>query len=424
MNKRFADLINSCAQSGYSDIHICGGQSLIYRKDGFIKFDPKIKWTHQEISALLKSLLNSKNINILRDRWSVDFAATINNVRIRINVFNTDRGPSLAIRLLPGMIPSIAQLNLHPSLQKISDQKSGLILICGTTGCGKTTTIASLLNDINQKRAAHILTLEDPIEYRIPSQKSFIEQREVGTHVPTIERGLIDVMRADPDIIMVGELREPQAIILTLNAAESGHLVIATLHATNMEDALYRIINSAPPEAEEYLRHQLASTISWIIVQKLVYMEKIGFSLPVLSILRGTQQIKGIIREKKLYQIENALHTGKADGMFTQERYINEYLELRDKYQNPLLNFKPGKYTAAYPEEYFSDLTFFDIFSGSPETPKHSFASQKSGGAAAAEKRNFWSEDADLNAEQDPSHYVIDESDDLLEIIAETEKIV
>ena len=424
MNKRFADLINSCAQSGYSDVHICGGQPLIYRKDGFIKFDQKNKWTHEEINALLKSLLNPKNINILRERWSVDFATTINNVRIRINVFNTDRGPSLAIRLLPGVIPSIAQLNLHPSLQKISDQKSGLILICGTTGCGKTTTIASLLNDINQKRAAHILTLEDPIEYRIPSQKSFIEQREVGTHVPTIERGLIDVMRADPDIIMVGELREPQAIILTLNAAESGHLVIATLHATNMEDALYRIINSAPPEAEEYLRHQLASTISWIIVQKLVYMEKIGFSLPVLSILRGTQQIKGIIREKKLYQIENALHTGKADGMFTQERYINEYLERLDKYQNPLLNFKPGKNTAAYSDDYSTDSTFFDALFGSPENPKNGVASQRFSGAEAAEKRNFGRVGTDSTTDHDDSHYVIDESDDLLEIIAETEKIV
>jgi len=424
MKKRFTDLINSCAQSRYSDIHICGGQPLVYRKDGFIKFDHKIKWTNQDINLLLQFLLNSKNINILRERWSVDFAATINSVRIRINVFNTDRGPSLAIRLLPGMIPNITQLNLHPSLQKISDQKSGLILICGTTGCGKTTTIASLLNDINHKRAAHIVTLEDPIEYRIPSQTSFVEQREVGTHVPSIERGLIDVMRADPDIIMVGELREPQAIILTLNAAESGHLVIATLHATNMEDALYRIINSAPPEAEEYLRHQLASTISWIIVQKLVYMEKIGFSLPVLSILRGTQQIKGIIREKKLYQLENALHTGKADGMFTQERYLNEYLELRDKYHNPLLNFKPGKHTAAYSDDYSSDSTFLNAIAGSPETPKNSFASQKFNGTAAAEQNNFWTEDEDLTTEHDDSHYVINESDDLLEIIAETEKMV
>jgi len=424
MQKRFTDMINFCAQSGYSDLHLCGGQPLVYRKDGFIKYDQKIKWTHQEINVLLQFLLNSKNINILRERWSVDFATTISSVRIRVNVFNTDRGPSLSIRLLPGMIPDIAQLNLHPLLKKISDQKTGLILICGTTGCGKTTTIASLLDDINHKRAAHVVTLEDPIEYRIPSRTSFIEQREVGTHVPSIERGLIDVMRADPDIIMVGELREPQSIMLTLNAAESGHLVIATLHATNMEDALYRIINSAPPEAEEYLRHQLASTVSWIIVQKLVYMEKIGFSLPVLSILRGTQQIKGIIREKKLYQIENALHTGKADGMFTQERYLKEYLELLDKYQNPFLNFKPGKDTAAYSDDYSSDSTFFNAVASSPKTPKKSFASQKFSGTAATELRNFWPEDAAVTTEHDDSHYVIDESDDLQKIIAETEKIV
>ena len=196
------------------------------------------------------------------------------------------------------MVPTIDQLNLHPSMQSISDLKSGLVLICGTTGCGKTTTIASILDDINHKRAAHIITLEDPIEYRIKSRKSFVEQREIGTHVPSVERGLIDIMRADPDVIMVGELREPQTIALTLNAAESGHLVIGTLHATNMEDALYRIINSAPPEAEEYIRHQLASTIAWILLQKLVYMEKIGFRLPLLVHYAGTQQIKGLFGKK------------------------------------------------------------------------------------------------------------------------------
>ena len=131
-------------------------------------------------------------------------------------------------------------------------------------------------------------------------------------------------MRADPDIIMVGELCEPETIALTLNAAESGHLVIATLHATNMEDALYGIINSMPLEAEEYIRHQLASTIAWVLVQKLIYSEKDGIRVPLLSIMRGTQQVKGIIREKKLYQIDNSMHTGKTDGMFTEERYLRE----------------------------------------------------------------------------------------------------
>ncbi len=422
MLKRFTDLIIWCAQSGYSDVHICGGQPIICRKDGSIRFDQKMFWTHQNVDALVESILNAKNMATLRQRWSVDFAASLGNVRVRVNIFNTDHGLSLAIRLLPNVIPTIDQLNLHPSIHGISDLKSGLVLICGTTGCGKTTTIASILDDINHKRSAHIITLEDPIEYRIPSRKSFVEQREVGEHVPSFERGLIDIMRADPDIIMVGELRDPQTIALTLNAAESGHLVIATLHATNMEDALYRIINSAPPEAEEYIRHQLASTVTWILLQKLVYMEEIGFRLPLLSIMRGTSQIKGLIRDKKLFQIENSMHTSKADGMFTQERYLTEYLEKREKYHNPMASVKPekGEITDSY---YHSAV----LDSGSGARSKSMSAARISQSEKSPVVGKIKRDDQDMlmdavNLDHSDPHYSIDENYDLSEIIAEAEK--
>ena len=325
---------------------------------------------------------------------------------------------------MPGTIPTIDKLNLHPSLQSISDLKEGLVLICGVTGCGKTTTIASILDDINHKRATHIVTLEDPIEYRIQSRMSFIEQREVGTHVPSFERGLIDVMREDPDVIMVGELRDPQAIALTLNAAESGHLVIATLHATNMEDALYRIINSAPPEAEEYIRYQLASTLSWVIVQKLVHLEKNGYRLPLLSIMRGTSQIKGLIREKKLYQIDNSMHTSKADGMFTHERYLKEYLETREKYYDPMLNFRPEK-GAITDSSYHSPL--FDAGFDSGVKTKNPYdvvlgdKPKSSGKIKMNDPANFPDDDSILTIDRTDLEYKIDENYDLSKIIAETE---
>lgn len=305
----------------------------------------------------------------------------------------------------------------------ISDLKSGLVLICGTTGCGKTTTIASILDDINHKRAAHIVTLEDPIEYRIQSRQSFVEQREVGTHVPSVERGLVDVMRADPDIIMVGELREPETIALTLNAAESGHLVIATLHATNMEDALYRIINSMPLEAEEYIRHQLASTIAWVIVQKLLYIEKAGIRVPVLSIMRGTQQVKGIIREKKLYQIDNSMHTGKSEGMFTEERYIKEFLETREKFNNPMVNFRPDKNVTGH--EILNKSSIFNV--GAVPKRTATVAALDTAATSAAKSgsntrdRDWSNREASLIGDQTGSHYVIDDSADLSEILAETE---
>ena len=398
---------------------------MVYRKDGSIRFDKQGTWSYQDADDLIRLLLSPRNMAILRERLSVDFAISVDNLRIRVNIFNTDGGPSLAMRLLPNTIPTIEHLNMHPSLESISELKAGLVLICGATGSGKTTTIASILDNINHKRAAHIISLEDPIEFRIPSRQSFVEQREVGTHVRSFEHGLIDVMREDPDIIMVGELRDPQTIALTLNAAESGHLVIATMHATNMEDALYRIINSATPEAEEYVRYQVASTLSWVIVQKLILNEKAGFRLPLLSIMRGTNQIKGIIRDKKLFQLENAVHVGKTEGMFSQERYLTEFLEKREKYFNPAMSFKPPKDVVTH-SSYSSPM--FD--SGYDAPAKTETAREQSfGGRFQSSSGQFKTSENDLSLDVkttpsldfDESQYVISEIYDLKEIIAETE---
>jgi twitching motility protein PilT len=421
MLKRFNELIVHCAQNGYSDLHITGGQPVVYRKDGQLHYDHSRNWNYRDCDQLVKNLFNARQIERLRERFSVDFAASISHIRIRINIFNTIGGLSLAIRLLPGTIPNLDKLNLHPSMQAISELKAGLVLVCGTTGCGKSTTIASILDEINHKRAVHIITLEDPIEYRIKSNKSFIEQREIGTHVPSVEQGLIDVMRADPDVIMVGELRDSQTMRLTLNAAESGHLVIGTLHATNIEDAIYRIINSVPPEAEEYIRYQLASTISWVIVQQFMYMEKIGFRVPLLSILRGTQQIKGIIRERKLHQLDNAMHTSKNEGMFTADRYQQEYLNSHKQFYNPAVFFKPSEETIQ-DTPFHSSIIFDQDFGRKsisaallPNLSKNNMAGN------AADQSNLREEIDSVAARNFDYQYVIDESPDLEEIIAETE---
>ena len=341
--KRFNDLILAAVKGGFSDLHITGGQPVVLRKDGAIHFDNTIQWSHKEIDHLVRSLLNERQLQILRKRWSVDFALTINHVRIRVNVFNTINGLSLAIRLLPGVIPSLRKLNLHPSLEQIRELKSGLVLICGTTGCGKSTTIAALVNEINNARAAHVITLEDPIELRFQSNKSLIEQREIGSHMPSFEQGLLDVLREDPDVIVVGELREPETIRLTLNAAEAGHLVVASLHASNCEEAIYRICNSFSAEAQEEIRHQLASTLAWVIIQQLVYIDRLGHRVPVLSIMKGTPSVKGLIRENKLHQIENAIHTGRNEGMFAPSRYLNEFIDGNDGFVNPTQNFRPSE---------------------------------------------------------------------------------
>ena len=335
MARSFEELVISGVSQGISDIHISGGQPLVYRKDGNIIFDRTNIWSHKDIDTVVEGMLNEKQLRTLNKRWSVDYALFINKIRVRINVFYTTRGLSMAIRLVPEATPDIRILNLHPSLQQIPELKSGLVLICGSTGSGKSTTIAAILEEINRTRALHIVTLEDPIEFRFRPKKCFIEQREVGIHVPSFRQGLLDVLRENPDVVLVGELRDPETIRLALNAAESGHLVIASLHASSVEDAIYRINNSSSGDSEEIIRFQFASTISWLIVQQFQYVERAGFRVPVLSILRGTPSVRNIIRENKLAQIETAMFTGRNDGMFTMERYISEFINTAESFQHP-----------------------------------------------------------------------------------------
>jgi len=340
--ERFNTLISWCVREGLSDVHITGGHPVIYRKNGLLDFDKGGRWSHSEVDRLVGQLITPLQLAVLRKRRSIDFAISSNKVRLRINVFNTTRGLSIAIRILPGVVPSIDALNLHPSLRQIADARSGLVLICGAAGTGKSTTIAAIINEINQVKSSHVVTLEDPIEYRFASKRSFIEQRELGEHIPSFEQGLVDVLREDPDVILVGELRDAETMRLALNAAEAGHLIIASLHATNSEDAVYRICNSFPPDVQRAVRTQVASTLTWLIVQRLSYLERAGFRVPFLSIMRGTSAIKNIIRENKLAQIESTMQTSKGEGMFSSEAYAKDYIEKRTSFSSPSEIFRPS----------------------------------------------------------------------------------
>lgn len=353
---RFQTIISNALKESLSDLYITGSHPMVTRKFGSIQFHSGIKWSPQEIDDLVRSMLNARQLEALRQRKSVDYAMSVGNARLRINIFTTARGISLAIRILPGHIPTIDELNLHPSLKEIAKLSSGLILTCGSTGVGKTTTVAAIINDINRTRRAHVVTLENPIEYRFRSDKAFIQQRELGAHMPSFAQGLLDVLRENSDVIVVGELREPETMRLTLNAAESGHLVIATMHASSPEEAIYRLCNAVPPESQSEVRYQLASTLSWLIVQQLVYVEQIGYLLPALTIVRGTSSVKNIIRENRLHQLSSAIQTGKNDGMFSTERYWSEYLETR-KNLIPYAQIYRVPPDGAQDESYDSPLT-------------------------------------------------------------------
>jgi len=407
MMERFSKLVAASVGEGLSDIHISGGHPVIFRKNGVIRFDPSSKWRHEEVDSLVMKLLSPAQLQMLRKRWSVDLAATVENARIRVNVFNTTRGLSLAVRLLPGHVPGIENLNLHPSFHEMCKQKSGLILICGATGCGKSTTIAAMVEEINHTRSGHVITLEDPVEYRFVSKKCFVEQRELGTHMPSFEQGLLDVLREDPDVIVVGELREPETFRLTLNAAESGHLVIASMHAGNSEDVVHRICNAFSLDQQEVVAVQLASTLAWLVVQHLEYLERVGFRVPVLSILRGTAGVKGIIRDKKFAQIESALQTGRGDGMFTLEAYRKEYLDKRDRFTPPYVSFRPSAEVAA------------EMLYSSPLMDAHAPAWRASKPAGEPMPPVSPSK---LQLEDDSRYYVIEEEDNVDALIGQMKR--
>lgn len=370
---RFQTIISNALKESLSDIYITGGHPMVSRKLGSLQFHSGIKWSPQEVDDLVRSYLNSRQLDALRHRKSVDHAMSVSGARLRVNFFTTARGISLAIRILPGHIPTIDELNLHPSLKEIAKLKAGLVLTCGSTGVGKTTTIAAIINEINRSRRLHVVTLENPIEYRFQSDKSFIQQRELGAHMPSFAQGLLDVLRENSDVIVVGELREPETMQLALDAAESGHLVIATMHASTPEEAIYRLCNAVPPESQNEVRYQLASTLSWLIVQQLVYVEKIGYQIPALTIVRGTVSIKNIIRENKLHQLNSTIQLGKNDGMFTAERYRSEYLDTHKSLVPYAQIFKVSP-ESVQDESYESPLT--DEIFDAPPLKKRAVASE------------------------------------------------
>ena len=347
--EKFKKLVTSCVRNNVSDLHLRPGQPVAARKNGQLHFQRDISFGAEELDALLRSLTTDRQRRILTERWSVDFSAHFPDAQMRLNAFHAADGLGLTIRFLPATIPDFDALNLHPSLRELCSLPHGLILICGPTGNGKSTTIAAMVREINETRAGHIVTLEDPIEYRFVSERSLVDQRELGAHFPSFEQGLQDVLREDADVIVVGELREPETMRLTINAAESGHLVIATLHAATAEEALLRLCNAFTPDAQDFVRSQLASCLGAVVVQHLELLPKAGFRAPVLSIIRSAPALRNIIRENRFNQIENMQQAGRSDGMFTFERYREEFLDARANLTPPTLLFRAAARPAPPP---------------------------------------------------------------------------
>jgi twitching motility protein PilT len=246
---------------------------------------------------------------------------TISGVRCRINVLQTSRGIGFAIRLLSAFQATIENLNLHPDLKKIVNASNGLVLLSGPTGSGKSSTMAAMIQEINLTDARHVITLESPIEYIFRPRRSFIRQREVGRDTPSFEQALLDALREDPDVLMVGEMRDPQTMRLTLSAAETGHLVMATVHSSTCTEALQRVVGAFPSEIQNAVAAQLADSLVAVIAQRLRFRADLNIRVSECEILIPTIPVKTFIRNREFFKINQVMETGAESGMWTFARY-------------------------------------------------------------------------------------------------------
>jgi twitching motility protein PilT len=305
---------------GASDVHLEAGTVPVVRVRGELVgiAEPLPAAYLEQVS---QSLLGAEAWEIFAARGSADISMAVGGVRCRINVYRTIRGLAIAVRLLSPAVSGLRACNLHPDLRRLVDATTGLIVVSGPTGSGKSTTLAALIEEINTSRARHIITLESPLEYVFANRRSFIRQREIPTHSPSFEQAIVDALRENPDVLVIGEMRTPEVIRLTLNAAETGHLVLATLHSASCIEALSRICMSFPAEIQGSIRAQLADCLVGVICQRLDFLEAHQARIPRCEVLQANVAAKGTIRSGQFSQIANVIQAGGEDGMWTFDRY-------------------------------------------------------------------------------------------------------
>jgi twitching motility protein PilT len=325
-------LISIARQQGASDLHLEAGLPAAMRIRGTLRAAGE-PIAPQILAGFAREIIGDHWPQFL-ERRSADLSRTISGVRCRINVLQTARGIGFAIRLLASFQATIETLNLHPDLKKLIAHPHGLILISGPTGSGKSSTLAALIQEINLADTRHIVTIESPIEYTFRPRRSYIRQREVGRDTPSFEQALLDALREDPDVLMVGEMREPETMRLTLSASETGHLVLATVHSSTCAEAVQRIASAFPAEIQASVCAQLADCLLGVISQRLVFRNDLNMRIPECEILMATHAVKNFIRTREHFKIASALETGAEHGMWTFQRY-RTWLQNRKTWHTP-----------------------------------------------------------------------------------------
>ena len=316
------ELLAFSAKQGASDLHLSAGLPPMIRVDGDVRRINLPPMEHKEVHALVYDIMNDKQRKDYEEFLETDFSFEVPGVaRFRVNAFNQNRGAGAVFRTIPSKVLTMEDLGMGKVFQKISDFPRGIVLVTGPTGSGKSTTLAAMMNYINESRYEHILTIEDPIEFVHESKKCLVNQREVHRDTLGFAEALRSALREDPDIILVGEMRDLETIRLALTAAETGHLVFGTLHTTSAAKTIDRVVDVFPAEEKSMVRSMLSESLQAVISQTLMKKNG-GGRVAAHEIMIGTPAIRNLIREDKVAQMYSAIQTGGALGMQTLDQCL------------------------------------------------------------------------------------------------------
>jgi len=320
-----SELLTFMKQQGASDLHLSAGLPPIIRLHGSLrrlKMDPLTK---EEVRNMLYSLLTEEQRKRFENDFELDFPHQINGLaRFRVNAFRHERGDGAAFRLIPSQVPTLADLNMPPVLAEMSMKEKGLILVTGPTGSGKSTTLAAMVNHINENKYGHIITVEDPIEFIHTPKNSLVHQRELGGHTHSFSKALRSALREDPDVILVGEMRDLETTSLAITAAETGHLVMGTLHTNSAAKTIDRTIDIFPADARDQVRTMLAESIIAVVAQALIPRKDGKGRVVALEILIANVAIRNLIREGKTFQIPSIIQTHQNLGMQSVDSHLRD----------------------------------------------------------------------------------------------------
>ena len=358
------ELLYIVVEKGASDLHLCPFVEPVIRVDGQLMRLNFEKASPSDTQRLIYDILTDEQIQRFETTYELDFSYSLHKVaRFRVNVYKDKGAVAAAFRLIPARVPTIRELNLPPVLEELTRRPRGLILVTGPTGSGKSTTLAAMVNQINSERSCHIITIEDPIEYLHTHKFSIINQRELGQDTKSFAAALRSALREDPDVILVGEMRDLETIQLAITAAETGHLVFATLHTNNAAESVDRIVDVFPPGQQEQIRIQLANNLQAIISQQLLPRAGQPGRVPAVEVMIATPAIRNLIRENKTHQIHTMIQTSGQLGMQTMDQ------SLRDLYLKGWITYEEAMARAINPDELRKMIAPTGGVPGAPAAP-------------------------------------------------------